>query len=44
MKIVLGKKSGYESPQLDFLRVMEDVLLASNPEDADVGKDTIPWD
>lgn len=44
MKMVQGSKSGYESPQVQFIDVCEDVLRASfGTEDYDFSEDTKSW-
>lgn len=44
MKLVQSGKSGYVSPQMELLSVLDDVLLLSKGvEDFDVTEDTIEW-
>ena len=45
MKMVQGKKSDYQSPQVRIISVCEDVLSSSlGKEDYDFNVDTEDWD
>lgn len=44
MKMVQGKKSGYQSPQVQFVSIYENVLKTSlGMEDYDFSVDTEDW-
>ncbi len=44
MKLVQNGKLGYQSPQIEVLSVLEDVIMVSlEAEGFDVEKDTIEW-
>lgn len=44
MKMVQGKKSGYQSPQVQFVAIYENVLKTSfSMDDYDFSADTEDW-
>ena len=44
MKLVHKDKLGYQSPQMEVLSVLEDVMaISTGVEDFDVTEDTIEW-
>ena len=44
MKLVQNGKLGYQSPQMEVLSVLEDVMaISTGVEDFDVTQDTIEW-